>query len=91
MPSTAVITGLGPISAAGVGIDPLWNAMCEGRSAIRRISRFDPSGFPCQIAGELDDDAFSSAEVGPGLYFFAGYCLLSLWSTQIASGLADDR
>ena len=25
-----VLSGLGPISAAGVGIEPLWDAMCCG-------------------------------------------------------------
>lgn len=63
-----VITGLGPICAFGVGIEPLWKAMCEGRSAIRRISRFDPSGFPCQIAAELPDDQFDVRSVVPKTY-----------------------
>src|SRR5262245_9227340 len=63
-----VITGLGPITAFGVGIGPLWSAMCEGRTAIKRISRFDPSGFPCQIAAELPDDAFDVKSVVPKSY-----------------------
>jgi 3-oxoacyl-[acyl-carrier-protein] synthase II len=65
---TTVITGLGPITAFGVGIEPLWSAMCEGRSAIRRISRFDPSGFPCQIAAELPDAMFDVKSVVPKSY-----------------------
>lgn len=63
-----VITGVGPITAFGVGIDPLWTAMCEGRSAIRRISRFDPSGFPCQIAAELSDELFDVRSIVPKSY-----------------------
>lgn len=63
-----VITGLGPITAFGVGIEPLWRAMCEGRSAIKRISRFDPSGFPCQIAAELPDEMFEVKSVVPKSY-----------------------
>ena len=71
MPRTArrvVITGLGPITAFGVGIDPLWAAMCEGRSAIKRIARFDPSSFPSQIAAELPDDQFDVKSVVPKSY-----------------------
>jgi 3-oxoacyl-[acyl-carrier-protein] synthase II len=63
-----VITGLGPITAFGVGLDPLWSAMCQGRSAIKRISRFDPSGFPCQIAAELPDEMFDVKSVVPKSY-----------------------
>jgi 3-oxoacyl-[acyl-carrier-protein] synthase II len=63
-----VITGLGPITAFGVGMDPLWAAMVDGRSAIRRISRFDPSGFPCQVAAELPDDQFDVKSVVPKSY-----------------------
>src|SRR5262245_16637321 len=63
-----VITGLGPITGFGVGIDPLWAALCEGRSAIRRIARFDASGFPCQIGAELPDNRFDLKTVVPKSY-----------------------
>jgi 3-oxoacyl-[acyl-carrier-protein] synthase II len=63
-----LITGLGPITAFGVGIDSLWRALCEGRSAIRRITRLDPSGFPCQVAGEIADDLFDVKSVVPKSY-----------------------
>jgi 3-oxoacyl-[acyl-carrier-protein] synthase II len=48
-----VITGMGVVSPFGVGVDPFWEGLVAGRSAIGRISHFDPSGFPCQIAGEV--------------------------------------
>jgi 3-oxoacyl-[acyl-carrier-protein] synthase II len=48
-----VVTGMGVISPLGVGIEPFWEGLAAGRSAIGRISHFDPSGFPCQIAGEV--------------------------------------
>lgn len=63
-----VITGLGPITAFGVGIDPFWAALCEGRSAIRRIGRFDPSSLPCRLAAELDDALFDVKSVVPKSY-----------------------
>ena len=63
-----VITGLGPITAFGEGIDPLWQAMCEGRSAIRRLQSFDPGGFTCQVAAELPPEAFSVKKVVPKTY-----------------------
>jgi 3-oxoacyl-[acyl-carrier-protein] synthase II len=68
MTRRVVITGLGPITAFGVGIDPLWSGMVEGRSAIRRISRFNPCGFPCKVAAELPDEAFDVKSVVPKSY-----------------------
>ncbi len=48
-----VVTGLGLVTPFGMGIDPFWTGLKEGRSAIRRITLCDPSDFPCQIAGEV--------------------------------------
>ncbi|WPD19944.1 beta-ketoacyl-ACP synthase II [Thermaerobacter composti] len=48
-----VITGVGAVTPLGVGVDALWEGILAGRSGIRRISRFDPSPFPSQIAGEV--------------------------------------
>lgn len=62
------ITGLGPITALGVGIEPLWKGLCEGRSAIRRITWLDPSGFPCQVAGEIADELFDVKSIVPKSY-----------------------
>lgn len=48
----AVITGVGVIAPTGFGLGPHWEATLAGRSAIRRITRFDPSVYACQLAGE---------------------------------------
>jgi 3-oxoacyl-[acyl-carrier-protein] synthase II len=50
-----VITGLGPITAAGTGVDELWEGLRRERSPIRRITRFDPGAWRSQIAAEVDD------------------------------------
>jgi 3-oxoacyl-[acyl-carrier-protein] synthase II len=50
-----VVTGLGVVSPVGVGVDAAWKAIVAGRSGIARITRFDPSPFPAQIAGEVKD------------------------------------
>ena len=50
-----VVTGLGVVSPVGVGIEPFWTGLSQGRSGIRRISKFDPSPFSSQIAGEVAD------------------------------------
>jgi len=48
-----VVTGLGIVSPVGIGIHESWKSLCEGRSGIRRITKFDPSSYETQIAGEV--------------------------------------
>jgi 3-oxoacyl-[acyl-carrier-protein] synthase II len=62
-----VITGLGPVTAHGVGIEPLWQALCEGRSALAPIRAFDASGFVAASGGELPD-SFDVKEFVPKSY-----------------------
>jgi 3-oxoacyl-[acyl-carrier-protein] synthase II len=50
-----VITGVGAIAPNGIGKEAYWEGLLNGRSGIRRISHFDASQFPCQIAGEVAD------------------------------------
>ena len=57
MPDTgrgAVITGIGVVAPGGIGNDAWWSSAKSGKSAIRRITRFDPSQYPAQLAGEVD-------------------------------------
>lgn len=56
-----VITGIGLVTPLGTGTPKSWQGFLEGRPAVRRISLFDPEGYPCQIAAEVPDfdvDAF---------------------------------
>ena len=55
MKRRVVITGLGIVSPVGNDIDTAWDNLVNGRSGIGRITRFDPSPFNAQIAGEVKD------------------------------------
>ena len=48
-----VVTGLGTIAPVGIGVPEAWSNILAGKSGIGRITRFDPSAFPSQIAGEV--------------------------------------
>ena len=50
-----VITGLGIVSPVGNTVEQAWQNIIAGRSGIDRITRFDASAFPAQIAGEVRD------------------------------------
>jgi len=48
------VTGLGAITPVGVGVAETWQNIVAGKSGIGRITRFDPSAFACQVAGEVN-------------------------------------
>ena len=50
-----VITGLGAVTPVGLDVNSSWAALMAGKSGIDTISRFDPQGFTCTIAGEVTD------------------------------------
>jgi 3-oxoacyl-[acyl-carrier-protein] synthase II len=49
------ITGLGPITAVGIGAENFWRGLRNERSPVRRITRFDAKQWKSQIAAEVDD------------------------------------
>ncbi|MCB5909996.1 ketosynthase chain-length factor [Streptomyces pinistramenti] len=53
MTPATVVTGLGVAAPNGLGLEPYWSAVLAGRGAIGRVSRFDPSSYPAQLAGEI--------------------------------------
>ncbi|OUP55961.1 beta-ketoacyl-ACP synthase II [Butyricicoccus pullicaecorum] len=50
-----VITGMGAVTPIGVGVPAYWQALTAGTCGIGRITRFDASDLPVQIAAELKD------------------------------------
>ena len=48
-----VITGIGMISPLGIGNEPTWKGLVEGRSGVGLITKFDASEYACKIAGEV--------------------------------------
>jgi 3-oxoacyl-[acyl-carrier-protein] synthase II len=50
-----VITGMGVVAPNGTGIDAFWDSLVHGRSGVRRITHFDASSYPCQVAAEVPD------------------------------------
>jgi 3-oxoacyl-[acyl-carrier-protein] synthase II len=50
-----VVTGVGLVTALGTGTEKTWQGLCEGRSGIAPITRFDTAQFPVRIAAEVKD------------------------------------
>ncbi|CAM5400166.1 actinorhodin polyketide putative beta-ketoacyl synthase 2 [Streptomyces xanthochromogenes] len=51
--ATAVFTGIGVTAPNGLGTQAWWEATVAGESGIRPVSRFDASGYPATLAGEV--------------------------------------
>jgi act minimal PKS chain-length factor (CLF/KS beta) len=49
-----VVSGLGVVAPNGIGLDVWWRATLNGESGIKRITHFDPAGYPTRYAGEVE-------------------------------------
>ncbi len=48
-----VVTGMGLVIPIGIGVETAWKNVCEGKSGIGRLTRFDTEGFDTRIAAEV--------------------------------------
>jgi 3-oxoacyl-[acyl-carrier-protein] synthase II len=48
-----VVTGMGLVIPTGIGVDTAWKNVCEGKSGIGPLTRFDANGFETKISGEV--------------------------------------
>jgi len=55
MAKRVVITGMGAITPVGNSVDELWQSVTSGKSGIGPITKFDATGYPATIAGEVKD------------------------------------
>ena len=89
-----VVTGLGIISPVGNTVPEAWKSILAGKSGITRISRFDPSAFSAQIAGEVkgfDPAQHLSAKEARRFDTFIHYGLAAAIEAIKDSGLDFDR
>jgi len=90
MKRRVVVTGIGVISPLGTGIEKNWKRILEGRSGIRRITKFDATNFPVQIAGEVPDfnpDDFIEKKEIKKMDTFIQYALAASIMAQKDAGL----
>jgi 3-oxoacyl-[acyl-carrier-protein] synthase II len=50
-----VITGIGPVTPVGTGVEEFWAGMMSGRNGVRTITQFDLTDLPVTVAGEVPD------------------------------------
>lgn len=48
-----VITGIGPVTSVGIGVDDFWDGLTTGRNGVSEITAFDHSSLPVSVAGQV--------------------------------------
>ena len=60
-----VVTGLGTINPLGNNVESSWKSLINSESGITTISKFNVDGYPCKIAGSIDDSQINDEIVSP--------------------------
>ncbi len=81
---SVVITGLGVVAPNGLGKEAYWHALANGKSGIRSISKFDPSPFPCRIAGEIPAEWFAEKGLASGGEEYSWSTIYALQAARLA-------
>jgi len=55
MSERVVVTGIGPVTPVGTGVDEFWAGLTSGRNGVGPIGRFDPSDLPVKLCGDVRD------------------------------------
>ncbi|NLJ83628.1 MAG: beta-ketoacyl-ACP synthase II [Halanaerobiaceae bacterium] len=85
-----VITGLGVVTSLGDTVEEFWNNIINGKSGISRISKFDVSEYPSQIASEIGDfnpDEYISPKDARRLALFTQYAIFGAQRALKDAGL----
>jgi len=85
-----VVTGIGLVSALGIGTRETWAALLAGQSGVTRITRFDVSGYATQIAAEVkgfDPLAFIEKKEIKKMDLFIQYAIAAAQFAMDDSGL----
>jgi 3-oxoacyl-[acyl-carrier-protein] synthase II len=88
-----VVTGLGLVTPLGLGTEPNWKALIEGKSGIGPITRFDTSEYACRIAGEVpnfDPEQFIPKKEVKKMDIFIHYAMAAADFAVEDSGLVID-
>jgi 3-oxoacyl-[acyl-carrier-protein] synthase II len=89
-----VITGIGAVSPNGIGREAFWEATRNGRSGVRRITRFDASSYAVQVAGEVvgfSEEAYISPKDRPHVSRVAPLAIAAVQEALADAGIETSR
>jgi 3-oxoacyl-[acyl-carrier-protein] synthase II len=85
---------MGIVSPLGIGLDDNWQAICQGKSGIGPITKFDTAEYPAKIAGEVknfDPDQYIDKKDQKKMDVFIQYALAAGSMAIKQSGLIIDE
>lgn len=88
-----VVTGVGAITPVGLTAEATWASLVAGRSGVARITQFDATGFPVQIAAEVkgfDPAQHLDAKGARRLERFTQLALVAARQAMADAGIAVD-
>jgi 3-oxoacyl-[acyl-carrier-protein] synthase II len=88
-----VVTGTGLVTPLGTGTEKTWRNLCEGKSGVSHITRFDTTEFGVKIAAEVKDfnpEDFIEPKLARHLDPFVQYALAAAGMAFKESGLTID-
>jgi 3-oxoacyl-[acyl-carrier-protein] synthase II len=91
-----VVTGLGALTPIGNSTDEFWSGLTEGRSGIGPITRFDSTGYPTRIAGEVKGfdelkyvDKKEARRLDPYLKYALACSVMAVEDAGVGTGKVD--
>ena len=91
-----VVTGLGTLSPVGNTADEFWTSLVQGRSGVGMITRFDTTGYPTRIAGEVRNfdpldfvDKKEARRLDPYLQYAIASAVLAVQDAALDTGKVD--
>ena len=91
-----VVTGVGAVTSIGIGREPFWRSLLEGRSGIGPVESFDTSRYQVHVGGEVKafrPEGFvtrqSPAQMGRGSQLAIAAARLALDDAAVADGSVD--
>jgi len=91
-----VVTGLGTLSPVGNTVDEFWSSLVQGRSGVGMITKFDTTGYPTRIAGEVKNfdplnfvDKKDARRLDPYLQFAVASSVLAVQDAALDTDKVD--
>ena len=91
-----VVTGLGTLSPVGNNADEFWSSLVQGRSGVGLITKFDTTGYPTRIAGEVKNfdpldfvDKKDARRLDPYLQYAVASSVLAVQNAALDTGKVD--
>ena len=91
-----VVTGLGTLSPVGNTADEFWSSLVQGRSGVGLITKFDTTGYPTRIAGEVKNfdpldfvDKKDARRLDPYLQYAVASAVLAVQNAALDTGKVD--